>query len=222
MIWGCWIRQGWHNQWQQNQCICISRCRRHFIHHKWMLLKGVRQVLDLLHVIPILILFQVSFCDVWLVVLNAEAVKEVYDKMLESVNVKRSMPPNAWLWSMIEKCANHDDIKLLFDILQNMRRFVRFYFIFFVISFVCYEFDCLFLLFVIVIIVNLFGSRGCQIFAFMQILMTICVEKLLKLVLESEPLTLVGILYIFFLFNWLIAWALLNSVDRVLSPTLLN
>lgn len=52
-----------------------------------------------------------------------EAVKELYDKMLESVNVKRSMPPNAWLWSLIENCQNQDDIKLLFDILQNLRRF---------------------------------------------------------------------------------------------------
>ncbi|XP_028800015.1 uncharacterized protein LOC114755315 isoform X2 [Neltuma alba] len=54
---------------------------------------------------------------------STEAVKELYDKMLESVNVKRSMPPNAWLWSMIEKCGNHGDIELLFDILQNLRRF---------------------------------------------------------------------------------------------------
>ncbi|KAJ1443565.1 Tetratricopeptide-like helical domain superfamily [Sesbania bispinosa] len=52
-----------------------------------------------------------------------EAVKELYDKMLESVNVKRSMPPNAWLWSMISNCKQHHDVKLLFDILQNLRRF---------------------------------------------------------------------------------------------------
>ncbi|KAL9407844.1 hypothetical protein AB3S75_046396 [Citrus x aurantiifolia] len=52
-----------------------------------------------------------------------DTVKELYDKMLESVNVKRTMPPNAWLWSLIENCKNHDDIKLLFDILQNLRRF---------------------------------------------------------------------------------------------------
>ncbi|XP_059434569.1 uncharacterized protein LOC132167575 [Corylus avellana] len=51
------------------------------------------------------------------------AVKELYDKMLESVVVKRSMPPNAWLWSLIENCKSHDDIKLLFDILENLRRF---------------------------------------------------------------------------------------------------
>lgn len=57
---------------------------------------------------------------------NAEAVKELYDKMLQSVKVKRSMPPNALLWSMIEKCGSHDDVKLLFDILQNLRRFVSF------------------------------------------------------------------------------------------------
>ncbi|KAK9933697.1 hypothetical protein M0R45_020877 [Rubus argutus] len=52
-----------------------------------------------------------------------EAVKELYDKILESVNVKRSMPPNALLWSLIENCKNQDDVKLLFDILQNLRRF---------------------------------------------------------------------------------------------------
>ncbi|XP_057960133.1 uncharacterized protein LOC131152322 [Malania oleifera] len=51
-----------------------------------------------------------------------EAVKELYDKMLQSVNA-RTMPPNAWLWSLIEKCANNEDIKLLFDILHNLRRF---------------------------------------------------------------------------------------------------
>ncbi|KAJ7980218.1 RING finger and CHY zinc finger domain-containing protein 1 isoform 1 [Quillaja saponaria] len=52
-----------------------------------------------------------------------EVVKELYDKMLQSVDVKRTMPPNAWLWSLIENCKNHEDIKLLFDILQNLRRF---------------------------------------------------------------------------------------------------
>lgn len=57
---------------------------------------------------------------------NAEAVKELYDQMLQSAVVKRTMPPNAWLWSLIENCKNHDDIKLLFDILQNLRRFVSF------------------------------------------------------------------------------------------------
>ncbi|VVB01024.1 unnamed protein product [Arabis nemorensis] len=50
-------------------------------------------------------------------------VKELHDKILDSVNVKRSMPPNAWLWSLIENCQNQDDINLLFDILQNLRRF---------------------------------------------------------------------------------------------------
>lgn len=55
---------------------------------------------------------------------NTEAVKELYDNMLQSVNVKRTMPPNASLWSMIENCKNHEDIKLLFDVLQNLRRFV--------------------------------------------------------------------------------------------------
>ncbi|KAK6930114.1 hypothetical protein RJ641_004208, partial [Dillenia turbinata] len=45
------------------------------------------------------------------------------DKMLKSVKETRSMPPNAWLWSLIEKCSNSEDIKLLFDILQHHRRF---------------------------------------------------------------------------------------------------
>lgn len=52
-----------------------------------------------------------------------ETIKELQGKMLDSINVKRSMPPNAWLWSLIENCRNQDDIRLLFDILQNLRRF---------------------------------------------------------------------------------------------------
>ncbi|KAA8527486.1 hypothetical protein F0562_034799 [Nyssa sinensis] len=52
-----------------------------------------------------------------------DAVKELFDKMLKSVAEQRTMPPNAWLWSLIESCNNHDDIKLLFDILQHLRRF---------------------------------------------------------------------------------------------------
>ncbi|KAK3039011.1 hypothetical protein RJ639_027496, partial [Escallonia herrerae] len=43
--------------------------------------------------------------------------------MLKSVVEQRTAPPNAWLWLLIEKCANRDDIKLLFDILQSLRRF---------------------------------------------------------------------------------------------------
>ena len=54
----------------------------------------------------------------------AEAVKELHSKILDSVNVKRSMPPNAWLWSLIDNCRNEDDISFLFDVLQNLRRFV--------------------------------------------------------------------------------------------------
>ncbi|CAH2079015.1 unnamed protein product [Thlaspi arvense] len=50
-------------------------------------------------------------------------VKELHAKILSSVNVKRSMPPNAWLWSLIESCQNQDDIHLLFEVLQNLRRF---------------------------------------------------------------------------------------------------
>jgi hypothetical protein len=69
----------------------------------------------------------VMLIDLYWWILNVDAVKDLYDKMLQSVNVKRSMPPNAWLWSMIANCKHHHDISLLFDILQNLRRFVSFY-----------------------------------------------------------------------------------------------
>ncbi|KAK3189798.1 hypothetical protein Dsin_029359 [Dipteronia sinensis] len=52
-----------------------------------------------------------------------ETVKELSDKILESVNVKRTMSPNSWTWSLIENCKNHEDIKILFDVLENLRRF---------------------------------------------------------------------------------------------------
>ncbi|CAH8320536.1 unnamed protein product [Eruca vesicaria subsp. sativa] len=55
--------------------------------------------------------------------LCAVTVKELHDKILDSVNVKRSMLPNAWLWSLIENCQNQDDITLLFEVLQKLRRF---------------------------------------------------------------------------------------------------
>lgn len=51
-------------------------------------------------------------------------MKELHDKILDSVNVKRSMPRNAWLWSLIESCQNQDDINLLFEVLHKLRRFV--------------------------------------------------------------------------------------------------
>lgn len=56
--------------------------------------------------------------------LIAESVKELYDKILESVNVKRTMAPNAWLWSLIENCKSIEDVRLLFDSLHNLRKFV--------------------------------------------------------------------------------------------------
>jgi hypothetical protein len=52
-----------------------------------------------------------------------EAVEEMYQKMLKSVEAE-TMPPNAWLWSMIDSCSNKEDIKLLFQILQKLRVFV--------------------------------------------------------------------------------------------------
>ncbi|KAK1256791.1 hypothetical protein QJS04_geneDACA020122 [Acorus gramineus] len=52
----------------------------------------------------------------------SEAVKELHQKMLKSVEAE-TMPPNAWMWSLLDSCANREDIKLLFDILQHLRRF---------------------------------------------------------------------------------------------------
>lgn len=52
-----------------------------------------------------------------------ESVKELYDKILKSVVDQRSAPPNAWLWSLIQSCANREDANLLFDILQRLRIF---------------------------------------------------------------------------------------------------
>ncbi|KAJ6725427.1 ADENYLYL CYCLASE [Salix purpurea] len=52
-----------------------------------------------------------------------EAVKKIYDDIIDSVNVRRTMAPNAWLWSLIENCKTREDIKLLFDALQNLRIF---------------------------------------------------------------------------------------------------
>ncbi|NP_001312781.1 uncharacterized LOC107810057 [Nicotiana tabacum] len=51
------------------------------------------------------------------------SVKELYDKMLKSVVEQRSAPPNAWLWSLIQSCANREDVNLLHDILQRLRIF---------------------------------------------------------------------------------------------------
>lgn len=50
------------------------------------------------------------------------ALRDVYEKIYKSVEAK-SAPPNAWLWSLIESCANKKDIVLLFQTLQNLRRF---------------------------------------------------------------------------------------------------
>ncbi|KAI0510400.1 hypothetical protein KFK09_011001 [Dendrobium nobile] len=51
-----------------------------------------------------------------------ESAQELYAKLLKSVEAK-TMPPNALLWSLIEKCSNKEDIKLLFQILQRLRVF---------------------------------------------------------------------------------------------------
>ncbi|KAI3498239.1 hypothetical protein L1887_34010 [Cichorium endivia] len=52
-----------------------------------------------------------------------EAAKELHDKLLKSVKDQRTAPPNNLLWTLIEKCANREDIKLLFNILENLRKF---------------------------------------------------------------------------------------------------
>lgn len=52
-----------------------------------------------------------------------EEAKELYDKLLKSVIEQRTAPPNNWLWTLIEKCANREDIKLLFNVLENLRKF---------------------------------------------------------------------------------------------------
>ncbi|SPT16416.1 unnamed protein product [Triticum aestivum] len=51
-----------------------------------------------------------------------ESAEELYQKMLKSVEAQ-TMPPNAWLWSMISSCSSEEDIKLLFQILQKLRIF---------------------------------------------------------------------------------------------------
>ncbi|XP_058076237.1 uncharacterized protein LOC131224839 isoform X2 [Magnolia sinica] len=51
-----------------------------------------------------------------------EIVKELYIKMLKSMETE-TMPPNAWLCSLIENCGNREDIMLLFQILQELQRF---------------------------------------------------------------------------------------------------
>ncbi|GER33144.1 adenylyl cyclase [Striga asiatica] len=54
---------------------------------------------------------------------DAETVKGLYEKLVNYVTEKRTAPPNAWLWSLIAKCSTQEDIELLFDILQKLRRF---------------------------------------------------------------------------------------------------
>lgn len=56
-------------------------------------------------------------------------MKELYDKMLKSVVEQRSAPPNAWLWSLIQSCANREDVNLLHDILQRLRIFVSLFYL---------------------------------------------------------------------------------------------
>ncbi|KAK4433937.1 hypothetical protein Salat_0556400 [Sesamum alatum] len=54
---------------------------------------------------------------------DAETVKAVYDKILNAIVERRTAPPNAWLWSIVARCSSHEDIKLLFNILQKLRTF---------------------------------------------------------------------------------------------------
>ncbi|KAL8227866.1 hypothetical protein R6Q57_015450 [Mikania cordata] len=52
-----------------------------------------------------------------------EVAKELHDKLLESMMEQRTAPPNNWLWTLVEKCENREDIKLLFNVLENLRKF---------------------------------------------------------------------------------------------------
>ncbi|XP_026392220.1 uncharacterized protein LOC113287637 [Papaver somniferum] len=52
-----------------------------------------------------------------------EEVKEIYDKMYKSITEGRTMPPNVWTWSLVYKCSNPEDIKLLFQMLASLRIF---------------------------------------------------------------------------------------------------
>lgn len=52
-----------------------------------------------------------------------DEVKELHDKMLKSIVEQKTAPPNAWLWSLMAKCATREDIKLLFEVLQRLRIF---------------------------------------------------------------------------------------------------
>ncbi|CAH9084419.1 unnamed protein product [Cuscuta europaea] len=54
---------------------------------------------------------------------STETVKGIYEKILKSIVEQRSAPPNAFLWSLIEKCSNQEDIILLFDVLKRLRIF---------------------------------------------------------------------------------------------------
>ncbi|XP_022137991.1 uncharacterized protein LOC111009262 [Momordica charantia] len=94
--------------------------------HQWRPLSGICSPMD--YSVPACSsIARASFSSVAIAAEDAttatEIAKEMYDKMLESVDVKRSMPPNAWMWSLIENCRNYDDIKLLFDLLKRLRIF---------------------------------------------------------------------------------------------------
>jgi len=137
----CWIRQGSRNtftgEWQLIRY--TASCLRHFALQEWIPLKKLPQVLPSFASNKLLFRFHFSMYCLYYRILNAGDVKELYEKMLDSVKVKRSMPPNAWLWSMISNCKHQHDIRLLFDILQNLRIFVSFYSFFFSINYCnCY------------------------------------------------------------------------------------
>ncbi|CAM8996501.1 unnamed protein product [Rhodiola kirilowii] len=51
-----------------------------------------------------------------------DVAKDVYDKMAESIK-GRTCPPNALTWSLIENCNTKEDIKLLFNIMIELRKF---------------------------------------------------------------------------------------------------
>lgn len=146
VIWRYWnVTQGWFKAiiCKQHSSRCIWWCQGRLLLRRRVQPKEIPQVIDLCVGFFFLRLFlKLVWWYFALNLLNAEAVKELYDKMLDSVVVKRSMPPNAWLWSLLENCKNHDDIKLLFDILEKLRRFVSFCCFLIITPFIIFNLTC--------------------------------------------------------------------------------
>ncbi|XP_071735908.1 uncharacterized protein [Rutidosis leptorrhynchoides] len=55
--------------------------------------------------------------------LYAKTPKELHDKIIKSITDQKTAPRNSWLWALIVNCDNREDIKLLFNVLENLRKF---------------------------------------------------------------------------------------------------